>query len=172
MGQLPILKDGVVVNVIEIDNETEIVTKDEHKRRAAEEMAAYETSLAEWREVIRGRQNEAHEALTKLQMAKMTLEAKKTTAAEEKTDAGAALALRQILSMEEEVKRHEKAVLDIEARPLPVKPKLVRRKRWFHPQGLEVGPAGGNIGDLWDGKTYSRPLKVEESSSKAEQPVV
>ncbi len=158
--QRPLLKDGVVINVIEIDENTLVVCKAEHKQLQAEEDAAYTAQLEEWRAVIKARQGELGAASERLGMAKMTLSAMKVKVAEEKGDARAALALKQILSMEADVEQNEQAVMALHARPIPAKPKLVRSTRWIRPDDCEIGPAGGNIGDRWDGKQYVRPEKV------------
>lgn len=170
MGQRPILKNGVVINVIEIDDDTQIVTKAQHKQMLAEEAVDYEVRLATWREAIRDVQQQAADVIDQLAMARMTLSAMKTQAAGEKNDAKAAQALRQILAAEEDVKQREKAVSQAQAVAIPPKPRPASSKRYFHSDDVEVGPAGGNIGDLWDGKTYTRPEKVAPSDEKAAVP--
>lgn len=157
--QRPIIKDGIVVNVIEIGDETEIVTKDRHKELMASEDAQYAEHFTSWRGQIRAHQDEIGTAAEKLSMARMTLAAMKTKAEGEKDGTRAVYTLNQILSLEKEIAGQEAAVKQLQERPVPPKPKLVRSKRWFHPEGLEVGPAGGNIGDIWNGQEYVRPVK-------------
>lgn len=169
--QRPILKDGAVVNVIEIDENTKIVTKEEHKALAAAEDAEHEQRLGEWRAVIAERRREVNVASEALGMLKAMLKATKVNAEKAATDAEAARLLQQILALEKEVSEGEKAIAAMLTVPLPAKPKLVRAKRWFHPDGLEAGPAGGNIGDLWGGATYTRPEKLSSDSGEAARPV-
>jgi hypothetical protein len=157
--QRPILKDGVVVNVIEIGADTEIVSKKRHKQLTAEEDARYAIAAAEWRETAKAHEDEIRLAAEKLGLARMTVSALKVKAADENVDAKAALALKQILAEEEAVSKLEADLSAVSTRPLAPKPKLIRAKRWFHPEGLEVGPAGGNIGDIWNGQEYVRPAK-------------
>lgn len=168
--QLPLIEDGIVVNVIEIDDDTMIMTKDRHKELQAQEDAGYADRLAAWRKRSRACHGELNATMKRLGMANMTLSAVKIRAADEKQDAKAALLLRQILSMEADIEQHQRAVEIAQATPLPPKPRLVRAKRWFHPPECTVGPEGGNIGDRWDGKQYVRPEKAE--AVKSAEPVV
>lgn len=161
MTQKPVLKDGKVVNVIEIDGETQVVTKDRHKEMIAAEDADYAQRLGAWRALVQQRHNTIQAATDELSLARATVSALKVTAGNEKDDRKAALALRQILSAEAGIAAIEQGIKVLRAEPLPEKPALVRPKRWFHPEGLEVGPAGGNIGDLWDGEKYTRPEKPQ-----------
>lgn len=164
MVQRPVLKDGVVVNVVEISDDTMIVTKDEHKQLMAKEDADYEQAAAEWRETVKGREAQIRDAAERLGLARMTVSALKVKAAEEDSDTKAAQALRRILAEEEAVTQLEAELARISAGPLPPKPKLIRGKRWFHRYGFDVGPAGGNIGDLWNGQEYVRPEKEKVAS--------
>lgn len=158
--QRPILKNGVVVNVIEIDEDTAIVTKAQHKRLQAGEEEAYATELKAWREAMTARQGEMSAAMEGLGLANMTLSAVKAKAASEKVDARAALALTQILSMEAEIEQMHQGIAELKSTPAPLKPRLIRAKRWFYDDDCEVGPAGGNIGHVWNGKGYERPAKA------------
>jgi hypothetical protein len=164
--QLPVLKDGIVVNVIEIGEDTQIVTKARCKELIAIEDAEYAERIAAWREAV-GELRKAHEdAAGALGMARMTVAAVKERARKVTGEAGAQEALRQILALEGDVTAHERKLAEIAARPMPEKPRLVRGKRWFHSDGLEVGPAGGNIGDRWDGVAYVRP---DDGADKGEE---
>lgn len=159
--QRPILKDGIVVNVVEIDEDAAIMTKGQHKKLHSDEDAAYTVQLRAWREAVKARQGQVSAAMERLGLANMTLSAVKAKAAGEKLDAKAALLLSQILSMEAEIGAMHQSIAIIQSTPPPLKPKLIRAKRWFHDDDCEVGPAGGNIGDTWNGKGYERPAKAK-----------
>lgn len=166
MTQKPILRDGKVVNVIEIDDATQIVTKALHKEMMAAEDADYAQRLESWRAQMKQRHNSVQATIEELTLARATVNALKMTASNEKDDRKAALALRQILSAEAGIAAMEQNVNALRAAPTPEKPTLARPRRWFHPEGLEVGPAGGNIGDLWDGQTYTRPVKEQPAEAE------
>jgi Mg-chelatase subunit ChlI len=157
MAQRPILKDGTVVNVIEIGDDTEIVSKAQCKQFMAEEDARYQKAAAAWRETVKVREDEIRDVAERLALARMTVNALKVKAAEEENDTKAAQAFRRVMAEEEAVTKLEAELASMSTRALPQKPRLIRAKRWFHPDGLEVGPAGGNIGDAWNGQEYVRP---------------
>jgi hypothetical protein len=159
MAQRPVLKDGIVVNVIEIEDDTEVVSKDRCKQIRAEEDARYERAAAEWRGSVKEKEKEIREAGERLGLAKMTVSAMKVRAAQEKNDTLAAMAFRSAMAEEENAAKIEAEFAALRTQTLPPKPKLTRAKLWFHPEGLEIGPAGGNIGDMWNGQEYSRPTK-------------
>jgi hypothetical protein len=157
MAQRPLIKDGVVANVIEIDDDCEIMTKAECRKREAAEQADYEERAKAWRDQAAAMRAEVAAAQEAASMARATVEAVKGQAANEKNDRKAAQLLRQILALEDEAKAHAAAVDGLRARPMPPKPRLERPKRWFHPDGHTVGPPGGNIGDSFDGSKYIAP---------------
>ena len=99
MGQRPIIKDGVVVNVIELDEETDLVTAEQHQQMQSVEDDDYAQQVEAWEEIEGER---------------------------------------------------------------PERPKLTRAKRWIVPDGHEVGPEGGNIGEAWDGQAFTKSPAVEE----------
>jgi hypothetical protein len=158
--QRPILRDGVVVNVIELDDDTEIVTKARHKELCVAEDADYAAKLAAWRGQVTDIQKAFAEAVERLDMARATASALKVRAEDLQDGPQAGQVLKQILAVEKQIASHEASAAAQQAKTVPARPRLVRGKRWFHPEGLEAGPAGGNIGDLWDGKTYTRPEKT------------
>jgi len=100
MGQRPIIKDGVVVNVIELDEETAVVTAEQHQQMQSVEDDTFAQAVEDWEK-----------------------EGK-----EEKED-----------------------------KERPERPKLTRAKRWVVPDGHNIGPEGGNIGEAWDGQTFTKP---------------
>ena len=104
MGQRPIIKDGVVVNVIELDEETEVVTAEQHQQMQSVEDDNYAQAVEAWEEIIK---------------------------------------------VDNEGER-------------PERPKLTRAKRWVVPDGHEVGPEGGNIGEAWDGQAFAKAPAVSE----------
>lgn len=159
MGSRPIIKDGLVVNVVEIDDDCAIMTKAECRRQEAAELADYAARVAAWRERVALMRAEVDAAREKAGIAMATMSALKARAASEKSDAKVAALFRQASGMEQEVNTLVADVRSLQERPAPAKPRLVRGKRWFYPDGVEVGPPGGNIGDLWDGKSYTRPEK-------------
>lgn len=159
MAQRPLLKDGIVINVIEIEDDTEVVSKDRCKQIRAEENARYERAAAEWRDSVKEKEAEVREVGERLSLARMTVSAMKTKASQEKTDTLAAMAFRSAMAEEENAAKIEAEFAGLCKQTLPPKPKLARAKLWFYPEGCEIGPVGGNIGDLWNGQEYVRPTK-------------
>lgn len=156
--QLPLIKDGLVVNVVELEPETACVDKAKHKEMSAAEDAEHGRRMDEWRAIANAHTLEIEKARQQLLLAHSAALAVKTAAKETKPGAEKA-ALDRILFAENEVEQWRAKVAELQGRPLPPRPKMERAKRWFYPDGHEVGPEGGNIGDLWDGKTYTRPAK-------------
>lgn len=159
MSQRPLLKDNIVINVIEIDDDTLIMTKAEHKELMAQEDAEYEAKAAEWRATIGSVRASIDAEVDKLTNARATLSAYKITAEAEPSPAKAGAMLKQILAMERGIIEQEKVVAEVGKTKVPEKPRLIRAKRWFRPDDVVVGEPGGNIGDVWDGKQYTRPEK-------------
>lgn len=62
-----------------------------------------------------------------------------------------------------------KSILDSTGRVVNV---IVAGDDWQPPEGLVIGPDGGNIGDTWDGNHYVRPPEPEAVSAppRAENP--
>jgi hypothetical protein len=158
MVQRPLLKNGVVVNIIEIEDDTCICTKEEHKARTLEENSAYANRLAGWKGHMAKLKNQFDAAKGKLITARMTLaalEARRSDATDPKV---ATTFTTQINQAKDEVAAAQSALDQIQRAPLPQKPLMFRAKRWFHHEdGIQVGPAGGHIGDTWDGKKYIAP---------------
>ncbi len=156
--QRPLIKDGKVINVIEIDDETESVTKAEHKEMLAAENADYAERMAAWRTAISAHQQTLAEARSRSFVAMGIANAMRIQAAtatgREKT-----VLENRIDGADEQARAATAEVAALETAQLPKKPSLVRTKRWMCPPGVELGPAGGNIGDTWNGKTYTREAK-------------
>lgn len=159
--QKTILKDNIVKNVIELDEDTIIVDKATHKKISIQEESEYQIQLETWNAIIEKRKSDIYIVSKDIGMANMTLAALKMHANTEEDDSKAALALRQILSLEVDISERERTLDAIKSGPFPAKPILIRGKRWFHPDGFEVGPDGGNIGDVWDGEKYNRSEKID-----------
>jgi len=116
MGQRPIIKDGVVVNVIELDEETAVVTAEQHQQMQSVEDDNYAQAVEAWEEII-------------------------------KVNNGGALG---------------RVPTQVDGGERPERPKLTRAKRWVVPDGHEVGPEGGNIGETWDGQAFTKAPAVVE----------
>ena len=160
MGHIPLIKDGVVVNVVELDDDCACVTKAVHKEMSASEEADYRKRLDAWRQRGQARHEEIAAAKRKAFTALAVANALKLQARVERRGNGNADPfLRRI----KEAEAWRGKVAELQATPLPPKPKMIRTKRWFHPDDVIVGPSGGNIGDRWDGKRYIMP---EEQSDK------
>jgi hypothetical protein len=164
MGQRPLIKNGVVVNVIEIADDTLPCTKARHMELSAVERANYAAKLAEWQRQVTARRAAIVEARQKAFMAQGVVNALRVASqAETKKPKWRRLAAgsfdNRISTAESEARAALEKLAEAEAAPIPMKPKHERRKRWIHPDGHEVGAKGGNIGDRWDGKKYIRPEK-------------
>lgn len=158
--KLPILKDGIVVNVIAIDDDTQVVTKAQHKELCAKEDAEHETAMATWRKLMSERKAALDAIVTDITMGQMMLAAVKERASTEQNDGKVAALMREALKLETNIQGHQERLVAADRAELPTKPHLVRGMRWFHHEGLEAGPVGGEIGDVWDGKSYTRPVKA------------
>lgn len=152
---LPLLKDGIVVNVVELSEGTRLVSKSEHREISKADEASYEASANGWRTKKAERAEEIKQAETSLFMAKGMATSVK---AEAKSGGGdAQKALNRVLLADAEVDAWTAKIADMKARPGPDRPKLVRTKCWIVPEGHVVGDPGGNIGDVWDGSQYIAP---------------
>lgn len=160
--QRTVIQNGVVVNVVEIGPETAVVSKARGKELAAEEERVYAGRLEEWRGVAAERKRQEEAAVAEIHARVAAREAIKVRADKEKDGIKAAGLLREMLALEKDIATKGAALIALRAREMPEKPRLVRASRWAHPEGCEVGPEGGNIGDLWDGVAYVRPEKVIE----------
>lgn len=159
--QLPLIRDGIVVNVIEIDEDTISASKGDHKRLSAEENAEYEARASEWRAAINAHAEAIKAAEMQLFPARGAANAVKSDV--RKSQGDAQKALNRVLVADAEVEAWEAKVADMRVQPLPSKPQMVRGKRWICPDDAFLGPAGGAIGDLWDGKAYSKPTAAEKA---------
>lgn len=168
MAQKPIIKDGIVINVIEIDETTQVVTKAQYKEAQVADEANYNRQLEIWRAEMRQRRANVEAALTELGMARATVAALKVTAGNETDDARAALILRQILVAERDIAAIEKNAKMLQTSPISPKPTTMRGKYWFHPDDMEIGPDGGNIGDVWNGEKYVQSATTKPNDQKAD----
>lgn len=166
MGQRPIIKNGKVVNVIEIDDDVQIVTKAEHKAALEVENAAHAADVSAWRAEITKMRDEVSEAHQKAALAMGAAEALKDQARKDKNAGKPPRLFDQILDLEAEAKAHAEEAGRLALRPKPPEPTRAHVRRWFHPLGLEVGPPGGSIGDTWDGRQYAPPPVEREASEK------
>ena len=163
MGHIPLLKDGVVINVIELDDDCACVTKAVHKEMSASEEADYRKRLNAWRQRGQAHHEEIAAAKRKAFMALGIANALKVqTRGESRGNGNTDPFLRPILVADKDAEAWRNKVAELQAKPLPPKPKMIRTKRWFHPDDVIVGPSGGNIGDRWDGKRY---IMLEEQSA-------
>lgn len=155
--QYPLIKDGVVVNVVEVSESTLCLSKAEYKAMAAKDEAAYAEAVKAWRSALLIRRLEITEAETGLFMARGAAEVIKEQASGKKGKARDAL--DRVLSADGEVNAWEEKLAAARRAEFPAKPRLDRAPAWIVPEGHELGPVGGNIGDLWDGKAYSAPTE-------------
>ncbi len=166
--QKPLIKDGIVVNIIEIGEHTLCVSKAEHKELEAQEMARYAADLVAWRNECQMHAKSIEEAKAGRFMAIGIVKAAKDAAKDSRIDPKHTL--DRILMLDSEVEAWEEKLSRLKALGLPPKPQIQRAKRWILPEGHEVGPEGGQIGDIWDGKTYVKPVleprKPKEQSDK------
>lgn len=125
-----ILQGGVVVNVVEVDGETEICTAAEYDLAVATDKAAYEDALEAWR-LAQGDIKRRIDRETEALRASMTA---KTATGEAEARA------RNLAALQASLGAH--------------KPRMIHRKRWILPDGYAVGEPGGGIGDRWDGRRY------------------
>lgn len=156
--RVPLIKDGVVINVTEMAEGCAAVTKAEHRAQMAREDAEYEEQAAIWRGKLAERQAALAEAKTQHFMAVGVAQALRGDAKKGLKGDAAERALNTIVAAEDEVKAYADNIAEIEGQPLPERPRMKRAHRWIIPEGCEVGPEGGEIGDRWDGTVYSRPV--------------
>jgi len=143
--QFPLIKDGIVVNVVEIDDATMCVSKAEHREMAAKEAADYTNRFNAWRREIVKRRDAISTAHTSHFMA---TGAAGVILAEARANAGdAAAMLDRVLVANAEVEAWAAKVADMKAQALLEKPRMIRAARWIYPDDHVVGPAGGNIGE-------------------------
>lgn len=153
--QLPLIKDGVVVNVVEFEIGTICCSKADLKAMQVAEEAEYNARVDAWRAEVNAMQDEIRAAETQLAGArKVATEAKERA---EKGKGDAQQLLRAVLNTDAEQKAWEENLASLRSHPLPARPTFVRPLRWIIPEGHEIGKAGGNIGDRWDGQAYVAP---------------
>ena len=132
MVAVSILQGGVVVNVAEVDPDTEICTAAEYDLAVATDKAAYEDALAVWRLA----QADLMDRIDREAEALRAAQAAGTAVGEAEARAGNLAALRASLGAH--------------------KTRMIWRNRWILPEGYAVGEPGGAIGDRWDGRRYVR----------------
>jgi hypothetical protein len=159
MASRPLIKGNVVVNVIELGDDTEHMTKARFKQLKAADDADYEARLNAWRDQMRAHRDAIKGAQQKAFMAQGVVHALKEQAAAEgkKRTGDPSRFAKRIQEAEREAEGWRTKIAEMEVSALPPKPRPVAIKRWFHPEDVTVGPPGGNIGDQWDGKRYSKP---------------
>lgn len=159
MGQRPLIKGGVVVNVVQIDDDCACMTKAQHKQMAEAEDADYAERFNAWRAKGQARHAEIQAAKQKAFMALGIASGLREHAKAEskKRHGNADAVMRRVRDAEKEAEDWRTKVSELENKPLPPKPRMARAKRWFHPDDVTVGPPGGNIGDTWNGSRYIRP---------------
>lgn len=170
--QRPILKDGVVVNVVELKPGTYCCAKAELRELMAEEDAAYAAQLAAWRETVKGMQRDMNTALANLDNARQVAGATQQRVMKARQSGKAKSAdalLNSVLEAGEQVTAHEQRVAELAQRVPPEKPTFARPHRWVVPEGCEVGEPGGNIGDTWDGQRYVPP--ADKTVVKDREPI-
>jgi hypothetical protein len=165
--RVPVIKDGVVVNVIEMAPDTTAVTKAEHKDAMARERVEYEARAADWRKGVEAGRSVVKLAKQDLFMARgLERAARSGVAKSDLTGDAGAHAARQLLTLGNEAAAHQDNVERLEAAPLPPRPRLERARRWIVPEGCIVGPPGGEIGDTWDGVAYTKTRKVSKDGGQ------
>jgi hypothetical protein len=132
-----ILKGGVVINVAEVAEGTEVCSKAEYDLKLTHDKAAYEDALAMWRLA----QADLADRIDREQAALLAVQAAGTAPGEAEARAGNLAALRASLGAS--------------------KPRMPVRRRWILPDGYAVGEPGGAIGDRWDGRRYVRAADGE-----------
>ena len=162
MAQRPLIKNAIVVNVIAIDDDTLCVTKADHKTMQAAEDADYAAKMAEWRKGLAERRAaisaEQHKAFIATGIANaLTVQRGAEGEMPKARRHPAGYYDAQIGAAQNDAKAALERIAEIEAQPVPPKPRVVRAKRWIFPGGHQVGVKGGNIGDRWDGKSYISP---------------
>lgn len=161
--QLPILKDGIVVNVIEIDEDAVTCSKAELKMQMLAEEAEHNAAMEEWRMACKAISDSVKAAVASVEKAREDAAAA-IRRAEKGGDAKKALAA--ISAAQSEVEARTGNLEAVRATPLPEKPRLVRKTRWAVPEGFVVGSPGGSIGDTWNGREYVRPDQEAEDTKR------
>jgi hypothetical protein len=159
--QFPVLRDGVVVNVVEMSPDCIAGTKADVKHAMRAEDAEYQTQVAAWQEAVQAHRAEFDAANSVAERAAQAADFAKRKAAEGKGNAQQLL--DHVLATDRTLQEHIANVQAIGARPLPSRPLMVRATRWMIPEGCVLGEPGGNIGETWDGKRYVRhePLEAD-----------
>lgn len=150
--QIPLIKDGRVVNVVEIGQSTLCVTKAEHRQLEAQENAKLEKDLSVWQAEIDAHSKAIEEVKLQYFMALGIAKKLKESAKDIKSDKSKLL--DRILLADSEVEAWADKIADMKSRKLPKMPQAIKAKRWIYPDGFEVGPVGGNIGDFYENGKY------------------
>lgn len=155
--RIPLLNEnGDVVNVIEMADGCQAVSKAVHHEMTTRELADYETRAKTWRVQLAERQTALDEAKQGHFMATGVEAALRAEATTGLKGEAAERALDAIVAAGNEVKAYSDNLAELESKPLPERPRLERAHRWIIPEGLRIGPEGGEIGDRWDGESYIR----------------
>ena len=153
--QIPLIKGGVVVNIVEIHEDTLQVTKLEYNEIAAREKEEHEVKMMQWRKSVEAQRDNISAAEASLALARKDAEAVRRAAHKRNGDDSGHL--DRVLISEGEVDAWREKVEGMRAQPIPPKPEFRRTKAWIVPDGHIVGPLGGNIDDIWDGEKYVSP---------------